>query len=54
MMNRQSTRHAKHAEPLTQGMHKMHREYKNVEKKKRWVVAVVRDASVKKEVECSS
>jgi hypothetical protein len=37
-----------------ESMHKMHRNYKNVEKKKRWVVVVVSDACVKKEVECSS
>jgi hypothetical protein len=37
-----------------QGMHKMHREYKNVEKRRDGVVAVVSDECVKKEVEGSS
>jgi hypothetical protein len=37
-----------------QRMHKMHREYKNVEKRRDGVVAVGSDACVKKEVECSS
>jgi hypothetical protein len=38
----------------TQGMHKMHREHKKVEQRRDRVVAVVWDACVKKEVECSS
>jgi hypothetical protein len=37
-----------------QRMHKMHRIYKNVEKRREGVVVVMGDACVKKEVECSS
>jgi hypothetical protein len=37
-----------------ESMHKMHREYKNVEKRRDGVVVVVSDACVKKEVECNN
>jgi hypothetical protein len=35
-------------------MHKMHREYKNVEKEEMGLLLCESDACVKKEVECSS